>query len=513
VDGAVEAVLRLGATLRALAHLRGLADMAEAANGLEREPDVHALDDLVREVGRLLASPTDCADLVLVHPREELVRLISAAASSYAETVHVAHTVREAFELLGRLEKAPGAFLLATELPDGDGRDVLAHVRRDPLVSASPVFMLGRRDAWTVTESLALGALAVFDDPSHQVLQISNAVAAVMGFEERMNLEMLFDPLTGVLAAEDFRDAVDRMGEDYSLFRAGAWSLAIVTVQNFALIDDACGRQAAEGAVLAVLDLVRDLVPESATLGRLHANQIAVMLADVGADAAQELLGRLPAAAPDWSARGKDGLTYRALLVSGAVEAGGTTARETLRAAAQAVAMATPGNPGHIERYGDERADLVLLAEDSPPVARLVTLLLERVGLRVVHRDDGEAALNVALTSTDARFALIMLDLNLPTMDGFEILRRIRAEKRLANVPVVLITSSDTDRHKVAGLDAGADDYITKPFNADVFLARVRNVLRRGRVDPAAQVGAVPLDLDDEDLDDDAFEVFEGDAE
>jgi len=394
-----------------------------------------------------------------------------------------------------------------------DAATVLAHVRRDPLVSASPVFMLGRRDAWTVTESLALGALAVFDDPSHQVLQISNAVAAVMGFEERMNLEMLFDPLTGVLAAEDFRDAVDRMGEDYSLFRAGAWSLAIVTVQNFALIDDACGRQAAEGAVLAVLDLVRDLVPESATLGRLHANQIAVMLADVGADAAQELLGRLPAAAPDWSARGKDGLTYRALLVSGAVEAGGTTARETLRAAAQAVAMATPGNPGHIERYGDERADLVLLAEDSPPVARLVTLLLERVGLRVVHRDDGEAALNVALTSTDARFALIMLDLNLPTMDGFEILRRIRAEKRLANVPVVLITSSDTDRHKVAGLDAGADDYITKPFNADVFLARVRNVLRRGRVDPAAQVGAVPLDLDDEDLDDDAFEVFEGDAE
>lgn len=322
---------------------------------------------------------------------------------------------------------------------------------------------------------------------------------------------MLFDPLTGVLAAEDFRDAVDRMGEDYSLFRVGPWSLVIVTVQNFALIDDARGRQAAEGAVLAALDLVRDLVPETATLGRLHANQIAVMLSEMGADATQALLGRLPAAAPAWSATGKDGLAYRALLISGAVEAGGSTARDTLRAAAQAVSMGTPGNPGHIERYGDERADLVLLAEDSPPVARLITLLLERVGLRVVHRDDGEAALNVALTSTEARFALIMLDLNLPSMDGFEILRRVRAEKRLANVPVVLITSSDTDRHKVHGLDAGADDYITKPFNADVFLARVRNVLRRGRADVVAQEGA--LDLDDEDPEDDAFEVFEGDGE
>ncbi len=113
----------------------------------------------------------------------------------------------------------------------------------------------------------------------------------------------------------------------------------------------------------------------------------------------------------------------------------------------------------------------VLVIEDDPAIARVLQLELEHEGYRVDVAADGLSGLEKALKEPD----LIVLDLMLPRMDGTEVCRRLRAKSR---VPVIMLTAKDTVPDRVAGLDLGADDYLTKPFATDELLARVRARLR-----------------------------------
>jgi DNA-binding response OmpR family regulator len=116
---------------------------------------------------------------------------------------------------------------------------------------------------------------------------------------------------------------------------------------------------------------------------------------------------------------------------------------------------------------------LLLLVEDEPSVGGLVRTYLERGGYRVVWVRSGEDAL-VELGRHAPR--LVVLDVGLPGIDGFEVCRRIRAH---SSVPVVMLTARDEEPDRVAGLELGADDYVTKPFSPRELAARIRAVLRR----------------------------------
>ena len=116
----------------------------------------------------------------------------------------------------------------------------------------------------------------------------------------------------------------------------------------------------------------------------------------------------------------------------------------------------------------------VLLVEDEPHIARGLIFNLEEEGFRVVHVTTGEEAIE-ALTRED--LALVVLDLMLPGIDGIQVCRRLRRlDPRL---PVLMLTARGEEKDRVAGLSAGADDYLTKPFSLDEFLLRVKGMLRR----------------------------------
>ncbi len=115
----------------------------------------------------------------------------------------------------------------------------------------------------------------------------------------------------------------------------------------------------------------------------------------------------------------------------------------------------------------------VLVADDDPLIQRLVRTHLDRAGFRVLSAGDGEEALDVAATEQPD---LIVLDLMLPKLDGFEVCRRLR---EFSLVPVVMLTARGEQVDKMKGFEAGADDYLTKPFAPPELLARVRAVLRR----------------------------------
>lgn len=115
----------------------------------------------------------------------------------------------------------------------------------------------------------------------------------------------------------------------------------------------------------------------------------------------------------------------------------------------------------------------ILIIEDEKQLARFVSLKLEHEGYSVVVRHDGRSGLEAAMAQD---WDMILLDLMLPELDGFEVARRLRNEKQ---TPITMMTARDSTMDKVAGLDIGADDYITKPFAIEELLARLRANFRR----------------------------------
>ena len=127
----------------------------------------------------------------------------------------------------------------------------------------------------------------------------------------------------------------------------------------------------------------------------------------------------------------------------------------------------------------------ILIVEDEEKIARFVELELTHEGYEVDKVTDGRSGVEQALSGD---YDLILLDVLLPQLNGMEVLRRIRRE---SDVPVIMLTARDAVMDKVAGLDAGADDYITKPFAIEELLARIRVALKRREATPQ-QAESVP---------------------
>ena len=133
----------------------------------------------------------------------------------------------------------------------------------------------------------------------------------------------------------------------------------------------------------------------------------------------------------------------------------------------------------------------ILLIEDDPRIARDVKAHLEREGYVVVHEADGEAGW---FTGDEEDFAAVVLDLGLPGMDGLAVLKRWRNAGR--RLPVLVLTARGTWQERVEGIDAGADDYLPKPFQMAELLARLRAIIRRtaGQASPVLDFGDISID-------------------
>ncbi len=123
----------------------------------------------------------------------------------------------------------------------------------------------------------------------------------------------------------------------------------------------------------------------------------------------------------------------------------------------------------------------ILLVDDEQSIQTLLSYPLRKDGYHVTSAQDGNEALQ---RFTEARFDLVILDLMLPKLDGVEVCRRLRSRSQ---VPIIMLTAKGSETDKVAGLEVGADDYITKPFSMREFRSRVKAALRRSRM-----VGELP---------------------
>jgi two-component system alkaline phosphatase synthesis response regulator PhoP len=146
----------------------------------------------------------------------------------------------------------------------------------------------------------------------------------------------------------------------------------------------------------------------------------------------------------------------------------------------------------------------ILVVDDDKSIVKVLTAYLEQSGYQVLPAYDGEMALHALRRE---RPDLVLLDLMMPNRDGREVTNIIRADKTLASTPIIMLTARVEDTDKIIGLELGADDYITKPFNAHEVVARVKSLLRRVRLDQSPNAsphilicGDLRLDLDQRTL-------------
>jgi DNA-binding response OmpR family regulator len=124
----------------------------------------------------------------------------------------------------------------------------------------------------------------------------------------------------------------------------------------------------------------------------------------------------------------------------------------------------------------DNETPLILVADDDPDILTLVTVRLERAGYAVVTARDGEEAVQVAL---DRRPDLAVLDVMMPRADGYEATRRLRGHSETSRMPIILLTARVQEEDIARGIEAGADDYVMKPFSPQELGARVHSALGR----------------------------------
>jgi DNA-binding response OmpR family regulator len=146
----------------------------------------------------------------------------------------------------------------------------------------------------------------------------------------------------------------------------------------------------------------------------------------------------------------------------------------------------------------------ILVVDDDKSIVKVLTAYLEQSGYQVFPAYDGEMALHALRRE---RPDLVILDLMMPKRDGWEVTNLVRADPALAATPIILLTARVEDTDKIVGLELGADEYITKPFNGREVLARVKALLRRVRLDQSPNAvphvltcGGLRLDLDQRSL-------------
>lgn len=125
----------------------------------------------------------------------------------------------------------------------------------------------------------------------------------------------------------------------------------------------------------------------------------------------------------------------------------------------------------------------ILIVEDEPDIADLVAFNLQRAGYETLQAHDGIKGVDLALKEGPD---LVLLDLMLPGRDGFAVFKELRRDPRTANTPVIMLTAKAQTADRIRGLEAGADDYLTKPFSPKELLLRVKSVLRRAESPPGA---------------------------
>lgn len=424
----------------------------------------------------------DPSTILVVEDDREIQYLLETVLGGGGRTVLTAHTGEEARQLLQ--ENPPDLVILDLILPDLDGRRLLAEIRRNTSIADVPVVCISSRHSMEVrSECFALGADHFQEkpfDPEEVLRDVTVRLQRVRAKERQER----HDDVTGLLNRAGFHHEADE-----ALEGGDGHALLVLELDGFQTLHDKFGWGTAERITYEVARGLESAAPEGSVLGRLAGAEIAVLLPHVEGAHAPEEGERLLDAIRELPVEDPTGETFRLTASAGLAElTEGKTLDEALEEAVARVFAAREAGGNRLvdadsALEGPEEHIRILVAEDDDITAKILSHRLGREGFEVQRFDNGQAAYEAAL---ELNPAIVILDVKMPGMDGFEVLERLRKTPAYARVPIIMLTSMGSEADVVRGFDLGADDYMLKPFSPSELLARVRRLMSRGRTSPEA---------------------------
>ncbi len=477
---ALPSVRRIASRIRDTAATLGLPDLARIAAAVlesDRPDEVRALVKFLS--AELRAVPADAvlvAPILLVEDDPVTAQVLSDELRNRAWRIVVARTAEQAYVALRQTELSLA--ILDIVLPDADGRDLIVSIRANPATRTMPILVLtARSDPGTHSESLALGAQGVLSKPIHpDVLHVAIATELQRATERR--LEARVDRLTGLPNRAAFSEALDRA---LPILRAHGRriSVAMLDIDYFKAVNDEHGHAMGDEVLRQVGTTISSALRVSDFVARWGGEEFCLFMPGTTPEGAVIAIEKALAEVTALRFVTPDSDGFHVSFSAGVAElSANQTPAEAMAQADQLLYMAKAAGRNRVLMPGKSAEPMrpsVLLVEDDNAVAHMVTRLLEREGLAVTRVPDGESALEAAAQHT---FSLGIFDVGLPTMDGFELLSRLRSLPIPVKWPIVMLTASNEEANVVRGFELGVNDYVGKPFNAAELTARVKRLLK-----------------------------------
>jgi putative two-component system response regulator len=340
-----------------------------------------------------------------------------------------------------------------------------------PATAAIPVFILSPKvTAAAREESRRLGIAGWIEKP----LEAAVLVRAVSAAVRRAGGRRSVDRLTGIASRAAFTEAFAR-----ATGSGVPASVILLDLDALKAVNTAFGREAGDAVLRDVGARLAGAFRDTDVVARWRDDEFVVLLPATDGAAAKRLLARAQAILTTSPPVAPDGTELHVSFCGGIGQARPAMPLEDAIATAdRALSAAKVKGPSTVLTDEEDRRSgprQVLVAEDDRVAATLLRHRLERGGFHVVHCWNGQEALDAA---TAGVFELFVLDIRMPALDGFELLRRLRAMPAYTRTPIIMLTGLGREEDIVRAFDLGASDYVTKPFSAVELMARVYRLVR-----------------------------------
>jgi two-component system, cell cycle response regulator len=492
-------IRRIARSLESAAQAKGLEEVAAGAKAIQRAADAHlarSVANFLARIGQLRAEePVQDAMILVVEDNRTVAAATEAYLKAPGRTIVVAESAADAAAVLA--DRTVDVVVLDLILPDRDGRDVLVQMRETAATSTVPVVVLSSTSSPVArAECLAVGADEFVEKPADP--KTLRAAVSRQIENGRRRRDAVRDGLTGlpnrVGIAAEFEEQRRRTAE-----RDEPLSVAVLTLDSLPEVTVKLGRDAGDRFLLEVCSAVHEAIGRGNALGRWETAALVAVLPGRTAAEGKQALERTLRALTEGDVLAEYRVAGIDVSLSGGVTLveRGQDLRAAISAAEKSLYSARLSEAEAVVADADPLGltlKTILLVEDDRVTATLIHHRLIRDGHEVVDFLDGAEAFEWAATND---FDLAILDVKVPGMDGFELLAKLRAVPRLADVPVIMLTGMGSESDVIRGLDLGADDYMLKPFSPSELLARVRRHLLASaagerRPEPARGAGPAP---------------------
>lgn len=476
VPEARETIRKIARSIRSCSGLPGLHELLEPCRWLEETPnDAPRTLEIIREVASQPSVPK--IPILIVDDDPLMARLLQGILEAPNREILLAATGAAAEAVLE--SKEVSVILLDLVLPDSDGRKLIVRYRERPQTALVPILVVSGSHAPQVqSECYALGADGFFEKP----LDLPAVAAAVAGNIQRRTKshgDVRTDPLTGLANRAAFREVFQWTLSLQSRTRQKT-ALAILDLDNFKIVNDTHGHVMGDEVLHRIGALIPQRLRKSDILARWGGDEFTILLPSTDAAGAVRAVDSALAAVQKEPFSTKDGCAFSITFSAGVTEVSPQDPLEECVSRADGFLYQAKGEGKNrvisegIRPAPAERS--ILVAEDDEITAALLKHRLQREGFRVLHVSSGSEALELAKHQA---LALAIFDVQMPEMDGFQALERLRQSPRTGHLPVIMLTGLGNERHIVRGFELGASDYVVKPFSPVELLARVRRLLER----------------------------------